>query len=250
VIARANCLIPATTEAVEFATRLFGLVHFRIDAGGATPASVDAVIEEITVTACGDGYSGDYPNCTADGSTGGSGGTGSFVPVEGTGGSGGSSSDPPVPCNTGNTVIDSPDVQSGMQQLWTASNAGAVLPQRIEQGGWIVQLPGGGLTIQPWGSSVSSSFCGINGTPDPPSGGTAVGWVHTHPYANNEMIVTCAWQVTQYRGKPSKLDLKAGLAFGAGFGLGAPLPGYILDKSGIRVFGKDQPSQSFSRCGY
>lgn len=175
----------------------------------------------------------------------------------GGGGGGGSGGTEPPPgdttvtdttCNTGDPVIDTQAVQEAFDSLWARSNVDANLAQRRERGGWIVSTSTG-YAVVPF-VSLETSFCRMKGDEDFPTSGAVVGFVHTHPYSVGELIVNCEFQFWEYKGRPSSMDIKMGLALGSQLGWGGALPGYILDTSGIRAFAKDQPSRSYDRCGY
>jgi hypothetical protein len=80
-----------------------------------------------------------------------------------------------------------------------------------------------------------------------------VGFVHTHPYQVGENIVDCSLRSVQtYDGTPSDVDRKTSVALGNHFGLGRPLPGYIIDKDGYyRYDGQgNTATPRRARCGY
>jgi hypothetical protein len=176
----------------------------------------------------------------------------------GTGSGGGGGSPPPpdsaaTPCVvTGGAVQDSPDVQAGFKVLWTASNPDAGLVQRSERGGWIVRTSTG-FRVEAW-TGVSLGYCGMEGeVPYPAEGpGAIVGYVHTHPYMLEEDVLNCENQVVTYHGTPSDPERANSYNLGRDLGWPGPLPGYILDKNGIRTFQgwNTALDGSAPRCGY
>jgi hypothetical protein len=169
---------------------------------------------------------------------------------------------PPPPdtaCNTTDEVLNSPEVQAGMQNLWAFSNPNGAMQDRQERGGWIVQTASG-YTVDPFPLDWTIGPCGINvpvGTM-PPAG--AVAWLHTHPYGNGEMLTSCegtrieiGGQVftayVRYTNDPSEPDGKTATLWN--------LRGYVIDKDKITEFIGDpnspqkyQISERADRCGY
>lgn len=259
IIVAANCVIPATQAALERTNR-----HFRMPAGSGAAGhrllgGGAYVLEPIVVEACQNGN--EWPDCEDEGSSGGgdtytppaySGGGGNGGAPGGPGGEGegetGDDPEPQEPCNTGDPVIDSPTVQADFDQLWTNSNPEAPLFARTERGGWIVQTSSG-YDVVPF-TQLRTSYCGMDGSEPYPANGTIIGFVHTHPYAAGETITNCELEITDYRGRPSNIDIKMGLALGRALNRAGALPGYILDGSGIRSFAKEQPTYNYTRCGY
>lgn len=154
------------------------------------------------------------------------------------------------PCNTGDVYLDDPVIGSGMNDLWQRSNADAMLLSRKEQLGWIVRTATG-YRIQYLGEA---NFCGGDfDVPNPPEGEDAiVGFIHTHPYTKGENIVNCQGQIDEYKGVASDIDRETSVALGKSLNRPDPLPGMILDASGIRVFqGEDTGKDvNIQRCSY
>lgn len=271
LVVAANCLIPATDVARVWTNR-----HFRLpDSAGQTEHQLlgDAfLIDGLAVNACQNGE--EWPDCEDEGGSGDNTtpvytppAYGGGDPSGGSGGGGGNGStpegddpDPGEPCNTGNPVVDSPAVQSGFDQLWSASNADA--PQqadRRERGGWIVRTLNG-YAVQPFPEAWAIGPCGIDapGNTAPPPG--TVAWVHTHPFGYGELATTCdAYDLkiggttvkvyTRYTNDPSSDDGMASAQWG--------IPDYVIDKDKITEFtgNPSSPNQyditsRVNRCGY
>lgn len=183
----------------------------------------------------------DPDNGSDDSPPGGDPGTGD--PLDGSGGEPEEQDDPEGyldPCATD-------EVRNGFNTVWATSNADGHLLQRKEQGGWIIR-ENGQLRVETW--NLPSDYCGIHGEPVPPSSGTVVGWVHTHPYAPGEMILTCEGVPYEYPGGPSGPDRSTSTALGQMVGFPGALPGYILDKGGITFFVGAEPllDKELDRC--
>lgn len=158
----------------------------------------------------------------------------------------------PDPCDTGDAVVDDPQVSEGLQDLWAASNPDAPLYQRRETAGWIVEYPAGQFSIVPI-STTSSSFGCAEIDVQFPATGTIVGFVHTHPYQVDETIVDCELtNVQDYTGAPSDEDRVASGLLGNALGRAEPLPGYIIDKDGYYRFegSRYTATPRLPRCGY
>lgn len=206
---------------------------------------------------------GVYPECSSsDSNTGGD--PTPVVPASGGSSDGTTSTDSTQtnkPCNTGDPVLDDPQVQAGFQDLWARSNPDAEMSQRLEKGGWIMQTATG-YTIQPFPDDWTIGSCGIDLPPDalPPAG--AIGWVHTHPFTKGDRNTACdtltfrlpngqtVTYVQKYENNPSDYDGVASIKFGFG--------GYIMDKDKITEFIGDRYNQpdnytvtnQVNRCGY
>lgn len=268
LLAAARCAIPATPAATRLIERFFGkrygLVR-RTDTGGEATlmgcvSEGECALEPLVVTAeqpedtdytdpcdvnpfgqeCTGPY-GDGGGYSSGGGDGGSGGDGS-----------GDSSDPDAatdPCNTGDPLIDSPEVQAGFDSIWAQSNYSPEAPQseRREVGGWIIQTASG-YSFQQF-TNVETKPCGIDLPPDGKPA-NAVGFVHTHPWAIGEKQTSCEPIMfagrafyPEYKGESSNWDDKAAEALN--------LPGYILDANGITKFDKSGATLArHDRCGY
>lgn len=192
------------------------------------------------------------------------------TPGTGTGSPGGTPNNPgpdleepelePDTCNTGDPLIDSPQVQAGMEQIWGNSNYGENVPmdQRYEDGGWIVRKSDGTYGMEPFPSSWTRTNCAIY----PPSvitvPPTAVGWVHTHPFKFGEKLTACPpvqtpWgpHPVTYTGLTSDPDDEAVATIRRQAGYGA-FRAYMLDADGITTYTgpavADHPR--VPRCGY
>lgn len=171
-------------------------------------------------------------------------------------GGGGTPTDPPPPspdtCNTGDPIVDDREVSEGLASLWAQSNPDANLYSRVEKAGWIVEYPAGQFSIMQF-TGTERFGCGDYRNVPLPAQGTVVGFVHTHPYQVGENIVDCSLRSVQtYDGTPSDVDRKSSVALGNHFGLGRPLPGYIIDKDGYyRYDGQgNTATPRRARCGY
>jgi hypothetical protein len=161
--------------------------------------------------------------------------------------------EPADTCNTGDAIVDDPEVSAGLSSLWQQSNPDDHLWNRAEKAGWIVEYPAGQFSIVQWSGGTERFGCGDYPALALPTQGTVVGFVHTHPYAVGEAITDCDLASVQtYDGTPSDFDRKAGEILGATLGRQAPLPGYIIDKDGYYRFdgqlNKATPRRA--RCGY
>jgi hypothetical protein len=136
------------------------------------------------------------------------------------------------PCQTGDPMVDAPNVYSEFQELWTLS-----VEQGVERGGWIVQEGSSYRLVQ--FQNATYTACGIDIHESPPAGTVAM--VHTHPWP--------LWSVTPCgtlnTGTPSSEDIAALQALGLS-------TGYLLDGGGIGRYtaaGGEQ-SERLGRCGY
>ena len=182
-------------------------------------------------------------------------------------GGGGDTGSPPDPgtvtdtCYTGDAIIDDPEVFGVFDRLWTQSNYGPEVPhsERREQGGWIVGDGSGGFAFIEFPSEWDHTPCSI-GFPElvtpPPN---LVGWVHTHPYRDGELLVECEGTRLPdgteipftYRGDPSHDDDATTRALRQSIAPG--IKGYIIDADHIAWFtGDDTPETvgDYPRCGY
>jgi hypothetical protein len=148
------------------------------------------------------------------------------------------------PCNTGDALIDSHEVDQGLTDMFSST-----MTDGVERGGWLMQRPDGSYYIQPFPSDWAANACGIDaplGTM-PPSG--AVSWVHTHPWANGDPMTGCPGIVIggrtfpiTYRNESSTDDDKAAGVWG---------PGWIIDKNLIFKFDSGgNKLEQYQRCGY
>lgn len=133
---------------------------------------------------------GDDP-CVTSG--GGGEGHGESVSVQGCtgsgpGGPGAGSTNPSDTCTTGDPAFDSPAIQQGLADIWNRSNPDAPQAQRLEQAAWIVRSTNGAYRMEPF-QIYSQGPCGINGNLAAPA--NAVAWVHTHPFRQGEVQVSC-----------------------------------------------------------
>jgi hypothetical protein len=161
--------------------------------------------------------------------------------------------EPTDTCNTGDAVVDDPQVSDGLQDLWAQSNPDANLAQRAEKAGWIVEYPAGQFSVVQWSGGTESFGCGDYTSLTVPSQGTVVGFVHTHPYQVDETILDCKMtNVQDYTGAPSEEDRIASKILGNFLGRSDPLPGYIIDKDGYYRFQGSTYTATprLPRCGY
>lgn len=237
-----------------------------------------ADLPTVTVTDCGPGYYGTYPNCVlynydpheyeqdpcyldyyaydcpgyVDTSTDGGGYYYDWHP-----------GDPGVPCETGNPLLDAPGSDAGFAQLWKDSDPdNPTFGDRHERAGWIVRKADGSYYVFEWPNVGTVCGMDVTGLPEPPEGLSAVvGYVHTHPYIPGDYVAVCAndnHTVTgfvQYAGGPSNADRNTSVALGQQVpwsGKPGPLPGVILDKSGTRTFVGTSTDKdvNYSRCGF
>lgn len=140
--------------------------------------------------------------------------------------------DDPDPCNTGDALIDAPNVWGGFKDLWEKS-----LANKIEQGGWIVQ-EGGSYRLVPF-QDATYTPCGIDIYESPPPGTVAM--VHTHPWP----LFTEDSCGNLNTGTPSEEDLLALQALGLS-------TGYLLDANGIGKYNatSGETAQRIERCGF
>jgi hypothetical protein len=206
---------------------------------------------------------------TAGGCTG-TGGGGGGTPV-----GGGTTSPPPESgdtCRTGNEILDSPDVQAGLRDIWTRSNPSAPQSSRLEQGGWIVQRPDGTFGMAAF-SITAQGPCNINGNLNAPPG--AIAFVHTHPFQRDEVQAICgpvqqrspvtgAWQTVfgpdgqpllrSYDNTPSIPDRELLQDVNAArTSLGqTPVVGVIIDANQTTGYTENPSdgSEPYRRCGY
>lgn len=213
--------------------------HYDCGGGDCIASTGPGSPEESTVQGC-TGGGGTAPSDPGDIGGGGGGG--------GMGGGGGTKRPPPCPefdpecgtseqpqpdtCNTGEQIVDAPDVSGQFQELWIESKL-----KGVEKGGWVV-WDGSSYRLVPF---VNAQFtaCGIDVYEPPPSG--TVSLVHTHPWP--------LWQTTPCgyvnTGTPSPEDIQALHQTGLS-------TGYFLDETGIGKFtatGGDTATR-IGRCGY
>lgn len=268
----ANCTIPRDARAADWLTREFrgGPVPPGSESDGASLLACrdgEICLAPIEATVCQ--YRGTYPNCKPplagdvppcyDG-----GGCGGGDPIS-TGGSGPICEDcypedEDPPCETGNPMLDSPEVQRGMDQLWEASDADAPMADRRERGGWILKNSLGEYSFRAFPSEWTIGACGINAPAYtvPPAG--TVAWVHTHPYHTGEPLTACDPErvmvggvtflaYTRYSNDPSRPDGELAVRWN--------LPGVIIDHDKVTQY-KGEPSSRdrftvtsrHNRCGY
>lgn len=281
----ARCIVPATRAAFEHLDRRFGVVR------AATPSATtgdavargcvsdrECILEPITVQPCAD-PSTDPAESTPDCGGGGGGDPGWWTggggpyepPPDDGGGGGGGGGDPggedpggddpypPEPCDTGDPVVDSPEVQQGFADLWSRSNPDAEMQDRLERGGWIIQGPAG-YSVQPFPESWTLNACEIRFPVDALAPTGAVAWVHTHPYRSGERLTACGSHTIYIGGVPMKAYFRYGNQPSEDDGKFSTLwnkPGYVIDKNKItRFIGNASSPDHFdvqsqvNRCGY
>jgi hypothetical protein len=158
-------------------------------------------------------------------------------------------------------ALNDPDVQAGFDQLWKESNPPpAPLGDRKEHFGWLVWTESGGWAFHDTG--LTGNVCGLDAEiPYPPEGAAAIrAFVHTHPYAPDEIIPVCSETDTErivgyapYGGTPSRLDRMTSVRLGERlYGPGHTLSGLILDSKDILSFVGFNTDRDggISRCGY
>ena len=152
------------------------------------------------------------------------------------------------PCQTGNPMIDSPEVQPGLNDLFASS-----LTDGVERGAWLMQRSDGSYYLEPFPLEWPADACGI----DPPLGtlppGGAVSWVHTHPWGKGDQMTQCPGLVFggveipfNYTNNSSREDDQATEVWG---------PGWLIDKNLMRKFdgAHNTPGnylEDYSCCGY
>lgn len=166
-------------------------------------------------------------------------------------------------CETGDPILDDPDVQAGLKSLWESGTPDDPDPwSRLEKGGWLVDDGNGQYHLEPFTSPPWASFpCKtdpIGGFAIPPN---TVAWVHTHPFETGELMTTCepymvklaggvevpAYQ--RYGNLPSEDDGNASYTL--------QKPGYLLDKNKLMKYTGNPNSplkldvlDQYPRCGY
>jgi hypothetical protein len=259
IVAAATCRIPDTDKAVAYLDRLFGVKERggRRDrgAGGsggvATVRSSDAPVlplDGLTVNACQ--YGGDYPFCNPPPLPGGStkapkdnqicyvdcgdswspdGGGSSDIPPD--------PEEDPVPCQTGDPVLDSPAVQERFKLLWDTARAATK-----ETGAWVVRNEDGTYGTVPL-SVQSAGACEINFLNNPPTG--TVAWIHVHPFNPGDRLGACGTPNLKYPGGASPHDQLVTDQLGG-------MRGLALDGQQINEFhgSSYQIQRTYRRCGY
>jgi hypothetical protein len=192
--------------------------------------------------------------------------------IGGSGGSGGEPDPPQDTCVTGNEILDSPAVRSGLDDLWKRSSASAEQSQRLEQAGWIVRRPDGTFGMAPF-TTTAQGPCNVNGNLNAPFG--AVAWVHTHPFRTGEIQTICGalkepdpatggWRdaagpageplFPKYENRPSIPDRELlGDVNRTRAGVGQlPLVGVIVDADKTTAYTEDAADgiEPYPRCGY
>lgn len=269
----ASCVIPNTREAIRLTHAYFRVgKHAQVTerrrgtgAGemttlmcgrnGEPACELEAI--EVGVEGCSnpDWTRGEDGVCRSDRGGGGSDGSGDG----GWGGSdwgGGDSPDPgtpPKPCDTGDPVLDSPEMQDAMKDLWEASNSNAPEAERREIAGWIVPTSGG-YAIVP-ATMIASGPCSMSfAVGDRPA--DAVGFIHTHPYSLREIQYQCPpqrngqpYEYTGRLGPPDRDAMRTLNAIQPGLG-----KGYFIDKNGISKISANtrvnRTDARYGRCGY
>jgi hypothetical protein len=140
--------------------------------------------------------------------------------------------EPPDTCNTGEPLVDAPDVSGRFSDLWLES-----VLKGVEKGGWIV-ASGGTYRLVPF-QNAAYSACGIDIYESPPPG--TVSMLHTHPWPLFT-VTPCGYVNT---GTPSQEDIQALQLTGLS-------TGYFLDEHGIGRFTANGGDQAYriGRCGY
>lgn len=178
-------------------------------------------------------------------------------------GGGGTDPYPPAdttrPCQTNYPLLDDSVVQQKFAEAWEASNYGAPMNDRREQGGWIIRTPDGRLTAQPFPATWPAYQCGIDIPNDALAPVGALAMYHTHPFKRGDRLTGCDPQVLpgggrvfiNYRNESSIADDSALVGFRR---RNAPdLIGLILDADSIIAFdgsGVQSHDIKVERCGY
>ncbi|GAB3341695.1 hypothetical protein GCM10027429_30340 [Marivirga atlantica] len=163
----------------------------------------------------------------------------------------------PDPCDTGNNILDSEEIQSDLLKIWSGSNASSgdiPMDERLEQGGWIIEI-NGGYDVVFFPPTFLRDPCGIS----PPSNwkdlipDNIVGYVHSHPfYIGENTLGPCGAEgETSYEGGPSDPDyifLMDLMNFLGNFNIA----GYVID--GGKIYSYDfrysAGIKEYNRCGY
>jgi hypothetical protein len=273
-VATASCVIPNTALAIGIADNFFGAQHgVKVQVGKTASGEVTVMgcvgdgtcsLEAVNVVVPPKEVAPTEEDPCARGACwdrfGTDGGIGDYGDYSDAGtGTDPTWGDPPKPCDTPDAALNSAEIQAAMQQIWEQTNANASdQSQRTEHGGWIIETSNG-FSYQAFGSTSTTSSCGIGiNEPVPPG---AVGFIHSHPWANGEPMEACGTnrlgQYATYRGNASRDDIR--LARDAERVSPGSGRGYIIDKSGITGFspytratdpyggGRDE---RFGRCGY
>jgi hypothetical protein len=163
----------------------------------------------------------------------------------------------PDPCDTGNNILDSEEIQSDLLKIWSGSNANngdIPMDERLEQGGWIIEINGGYDVVffpptflrDPCGMSPPSNWKDL--IPD-----NIVGYVHSHPFyiGENTMGPCGTGGETSYKGGPSRPDyvfLTELMNHLSNFSI----KGYVID--GNKIYSYDYRYSigivKYNRCGY
>lgn len=248
LILSAECAIPATAAAARRMDRAFKVDRQaqglgEISTMGCVTTEEGCLLDPIEVTACPNG--GTYPDCDTGndkdydqcydfGACGDSGDWDWGSPGGGgPGGNTGEPGDPSDPCNTGDAILDDPEVYGGFDDLWKESTVDGA-----EAGGWIVQEPGNQFRLVPF-QNPQKVPCGLNISESPPPG--TVSMVHTHPWPMFT-VNSCGFLST---GTPSEDDVKTLQQLGLSHG-------FLLDPDGIGKYTatNGESSERLSRCGY
>jgi len=160
----------------------------------------------------------------------------------------------PEPCDTGDPVIDDPQIQQAFEQLWEESNFGSIENpnperERVEKGGFIVPDGRGGHIFQPMRSHLineeETGPCRIRFSvpSDLPAGAI---YVHTHPYKKDQLQNHCIpGKTLKYKNEVGVKDRKALESMGLDKGI-------ILDAEKIISFTTNESEDPtlINRCGY
>jgi len=149
----------------------------------------------------------------------------------------------PEPCETGDEILDDPNVHGEFQNLWDSTNFGDEispnpLDQRLETAAWIIQTSTGFEALPLDENFIErQDACGIDYNGPVPE--NVVGLIHTHPYTvGTDLTSICELNPDNddpiYRGEPSKADFKQGVNNGITFG--ENFQNYIMDADGISSY--------------
>lgn len=139
-----------------------------------------------------------------------------------------------VPCPTGDSLLDLPQVARVLSQAWLDSKPDAPAAERRERAAWLLQDPNTGVLSSVLAYDAGASPC--SNSPPFPKGApplTIVASFHTHPFARRELLPSNCTNTTVERyaydpirwGGPSKADWD--------FASGGGLPTYVLDEDNL-----------------
>jgi hypothetical protein len=141
----------------------------------------------------------------------------------------------PDPCDTGDPIVDSPEVHDLFAEVWSQS-----VEQKVEKGGWIVQQ-GSSYQLIPF-QNASFTACAITIYESPPPG--TVSMLHTHPWQLFSAY-ECDGNTYFYSGTPSEDDVRVLQELGYS-------TGYFLDEVGVARYDPDngEKAERLDRCAY